>query len=333
MHKHTSIWSWLIAMAVILIGMIIVGLSVGYSSLGISDLFPTFIGNGEMSDEFILFSVRLPRVVILILAGMALAVSGSLLQTLTKNDLADPGIIGINAGAGIGITIVYLFARDQVGDFAYALPIVGFLSAIATAVLIYIFSYEKSKGIQPFRLVLVGVGFAAALSGIMIMLISSADRNDVAFISSWLAGNVWGADWPFVWALLPWLVILIPIVLFRSNSLNILGLSEQTAIGLGASMNKERIILLVIAVALAAAAVSVTGGIGFVGLMAPHIAKSLVGPKHQRFLPVALFIGAILLLVADAIGRSILTTSTIPVGIVVSIIGAPYFLYLLKKQV
>ncbi|MFB9221034.1 FecCD family ABC transporter permease [Kurthia sibirica] len=319
-------------MLLLLVSMIVIGLSVGYSSLGITQLFSTFIGNGKMSDEFILFSVRLPRVVILLLAGMALAVSGSLLQTLTKNDLADPGIIGINAGAGIGITVVYLFARDHFANFAYALPIVGFLSAIATAFLIYLFSYEKSKGIQPFRLVLVGVGFAAALSGLMIMLISSAERSDVAFISSWLAGNVWGADWPFVWALLPWLVILVPFVLYRANSLNILGLSEHTAIGLGASMNKERILLLVIAVALAAAAVSVTGGIGFVGLMAPHIAKSLVGPKHQRFLPVALLIGAILLLIADVIGRSILTTSTIPVGIVVAIIGAPYFLYLLKKQ-
>lgn len=323
---------YLIGSIVILLAMVIIGLSVGYSTLGLTDLFPTLFGFGEMSDEFVLFLIRMPRVVILVLAGMALAVSGALLQTLTKNDLADPGIIGINAGAGVGITIMYVLFKDQLSDFSYVLPVVGFLSAIITAFFIYIFSYEKGKGIQPFRLVLVGVGFAAAMSGIMIMIISSASRYDVSFIANWLAGNVWGGDWPYVWALLPWIIILIPYVFYKSNELNILGLSEQTAIGLGAALNKGRLKLLIIAVALAAVAVSVTGGIGFVGLMAPHIAKSLVGPKHQKMLPIAVLIGPVLLLVADAIGRSILQDINIPVGIIVAIIGAPYFLYLLKKQ-
>lgn len=322
---------YLLSVFIITIAMIIIGLSVGYSSLGFTQLFPTLFGYGEAGDEFILFSIRMPRVVILVLAGIALAVAGALLQTLTKNDLADPGIIGINAGAGVGITILYIFAKGELGNFSYALPIVGFLSALVTAFFIYIFSYEKGKGIQPFRLVLVGVGFAAAMSGVMIMLISSADRTEVAFISSWLAGNVWGGDWPYVWALLPWILILVPYVIFKANNLNILGLSEQTAIGLGASLNKERMILLIIAVALAAAAVSVTGGIGFIGLMAPHIAKSLVGPKHQKMLPMAILVGPILLLVADTISRSLLSDVSIPVGIIVAMIGAPYFLYLLKK--
>lgn len=309
------------------------GLSVGYSSMGFRSVIATFFGYGEVSDEFILFSIRLPRILILILAGVALAVAGAVLQTLTKNDLADPGIIGINAGAGVGITVLYLFAKGELTNFSYALPIVGFVSAIITALLIYSFSYERNRGIQPFRLILVGVGFAAALSGIMVMLISSANRSDVDFIAGWLAGNIWGADWPFVWALLPWVLLLVPFIIMRSNHLNILGLSEPMAVGLGASLNKQRMYFLLMAVGLAAAAVSVTGGIGFIGLMAPHIARSLVGPRHQRFLPMTIVIGPILLLVADAIGRSILTESSIPVGIVVAIIGAPYFLYLLKKQV
>lgn len=332
LKKQTYLLYLLIGLfAVIILGF--VGLSVGYSSMGFKEVIPTFFGYGEASEEFILFSIRLPRILILILAGIALAIAGAVLQTLTKNDLADPGIIGINAGAGIGITVLYLFAKGELLNFSYALPIVGFLSAIMTALLIYSFSYERNRGIQPFRLILVGVGFAAALSGIMIMLISSADRSDVDFIAGWLAGNVWGADWPFVFALLPWILILVPLILMRANHLNILGLSEPMAVGLGASLNKQRIYFLMMAVALAASAVSVTGGIGFIGLMAPHIARSLVGPRHQRFLPMTILIGPILLLLADAIGRSILSESTIPVGIVVAIIGAPYFLYLLKKQV
>ena len=171
-----------------------------------------------------------------------------------------------------------------------------------------------------------------ALSGLMILLISSAEREKVDFISKWLAGNIWGADWPFILALLPWLVILIPFTLYKANKLNLLGLSEPVAIGVGVAIEKERIILLLTAVALAASAVSVTGGIAFIGLMAPHIAKSLVGPRHQLFIPVALLIGGWLLLFADSVGRNVIEPNGIPAGVMVALIGAPYFMYLLMKK-
>lgn len=332
MRRTESFLPWLFSSIVLLCIMIVLGLSFGYSSVSFDRLFPILMGDGSFKENFILYDVRMPRVLVLCLAGMALAMAGSLLQSLTRNDLADPGIIGINAGAGVGITIFYLFASDSMGNFAYMLPLVGFISALLTALCIYLFAYERHQGIQPFRLVLVGVGFATALSGLMILLISSAERSSVDFIAKWLAGNVWGADWPFVLALAPWLVVCIPVVLYKANALNILALSEPTAIGLGISLKRERYYLLIIAVALAAAAVSVTGSIGFVGLMAPHIAKALVGPRHQRFVPLALFIGATLLVFADMLGRTLIETASIPVGIVVSIIGAPYFLYLLKKR-
>lgn len=184
---------------------------------------------------------------------------------------------------------------------------------------------------QPIGLVLIGVGFSTALSGAMIVIISSAERTKVDFIAKWLAGNIWGSDWPFIWALLPWLVILIPFTLYKASRLNLLGLSEPVTIGVGVSIERERIVLLLTAVALAAAAVSVTGGISFIGLMAPHIAKTLVGPRNQLFIPVAILLGGWLLLLADTIGRNIIET-TIPAGIMVSIIGAPYFIYLLLKK-
>lgn len=171
-----------------------------------------------------------------------------------------------------------------------------------------------------------------ALSGIMIVLISSAERSKVDFIAKWLAGNIWGTDWPFIWALVPWLLVLVPFTFYKANRLNILGLSEQVAIGVGISVERERILLLITAVALAASAVAVTGGIAFVGLMAPHIAKALVGPRNQLFIPVALFIGGWLLLLADTIGRNLAAPDGIPAGTMVAIIGAPYFLYLLLKK-
>lgn len=320
-------------MAVLLLLSLVAGISLGASAVGIKQLIPTLLGNGSFKDEFILFSVRMPRVIVLALAGMALALSGAILQSLTKNDLADPGIIGINAGAGFAITVFYLAVDANLANFKYQLPLVGFVGAIVTALLIYLFTFEKQKGVQPVKLVLMGVGFASALSGLMIILISSARTEDVQFISKWLAGNVWGADWPFVLALLPWLLISIPILVFKQRSMNLLALNETVAKGLGVRLNVDRIILLVVAVALAASAVSVVGSISFIGLIAPHIAKRLVGAKHQNFLFLAPLIGATILVFADTIGRIIYSEQTIPAGIVVAIIGAPYFLYLLRKTV
>jgi len=320
-----------ILLALILISSII-GMGMGYSSLSYNRLIPTLLGNGTFKEDFVLFSIRLPRMIITVLAGMALALSGSILQGITRNDLADPGIIGINSGAGVAITVFFLFFPIEAGSFVYVLPLVAFCGAILTATLIYLFSYKRNTGMQPVRLVLVGIGFSMALSGVMIVLISSAEREKVDFISKWLAGNIWGTDWPFIWAFLPWLLILIPFTLYKANRLNLLGLSESAAIGVGVAIEKERIVLLITAVALAASAVSVTGGISFIGLMAPHIAKALVGPRNQLFIPLAILIGGWLLLIADTIGRNLIEPNGIPAGIMVALIGAPYFMYLLLKK-
>ncbi|TWT13199.1 iron ABC transporter permease [Planomicrobium sp. CPCC 101079] len=310
----------------------ITSLGLGYSSLSYDRLIPAFLGKGTFKEDFVLFSVRLPRIIITLLAGMALALSGAILQGVTRNDLADPGIIGINSGAGVAIAVFFLFVPVQAGSFVYLLPIVAFAGALLTALFIYVFSYNRQTGLQPIRLVLVGIGFSMALSGIMIVLISSAEEEKVDFIANWLAGNIWGADWPFIWAILPWLVLLIPFTLYKAHRLNMLALSEPVAIGIGVSIEKERSVLLVTAVALAASAVSVTGGIAFVGLMAPHIAKALVGPRNQLFLPLAILIGGWLLLFADTVGRNLLEPSGLPAGIMVALIGAPYFMYLLLKK-
>ncbi|MFD4815982.1 FecCD family ABC transporter permease [Peribacillus butanolivorans] len=324
---------WILgALFALIIITIIIGTSLGYSNLSYDRLIPTLFGQGTFKEEFILFSVRLPRIIITLLAGMALALSGAILQGITRNDLADPGIIGINSGAGVAIAVFFLFFPIDTGSFVYMIPLVAFIGALLTACLIYVLSYKRRVGLEPVRLVLIGLGFSMALSGMTIVLISSAERSKVDFISKWLAGNIWGADWPFIWAILPWLVILIPFTLYKANRLNLLGLSEPVAIGVGVSIEKERIVLLITAVALAAAAVSVTGGIAFIGLMAPHIAKSLVGPRNQLFIPVAILIGGWLLLLADTIGRNIVEPEGIPAGIMVALIGAPYFMYLLFKK-
>lgn len=316
----------------LLVLTIVAGIGTGYSSISYDRLLPILLGNGTFKEEFVLYSIRLPRLIITLLCGMALALSGAILQGITRNDLADPGIIGINSGAGVAITVLYLFFPIDAGSFVYLIPLAAFIGALLTAVLIYLCSYSKTNGMEPVKLVLTGVGVSMALSGAMIVLISSADRTKVDFIAKWLAGNIWGTDWPFVWAVLPWLAVLIPFTLYKANRLNVLGLSEPVAVGIGVSIQRERIVLLLTAVALAASAVSVTGGITFIGLIAPHIAKALVGPRNQLFLPIAVLIGGWLLVIADTIGRNIIEPSGVPAGIMIALIGAPYFVYLLLKK-
>jgi len=267
-----------------------------------------------------------------LLAGMALAVSGAIFQDITRNDLAEPGIIGINAGAGVAIAVFFLFFPIDVGSFVYLLPVAAFIGALLTAGAIYVFSYDRNAGLNPVRLVLIGVGFAMALSGTMIVIISSAERQKVDFIAKWLAGNVWGADWPFILAILPWIVILISFIAFRAQQLNLLSLNDPSAVGVGLKIERERITLLLAAVGLAAAAVSVTGGVAFIGLLAPHLARSLIGPRNQLYLPIAILLGGWLLLLADTIGRNIALPDGIPAGIMTALIGAPYFIYILLKK-
>ncbi|MNI33127.1 Iron-uptake system permease protein FeuC [compost metagenome] len=201
-----------------------------------------------------------------------------------------------------------------------------------TATLIYVLAYKKNEGLSPTRLILVGIAVAAGISALMIVLTLKLDPQNYQFVAIWLAGSIWGTNWKFVLALLPWLLVLLPYAFYKARVLNVLNLGEQVATGLGTKVEGERVRMLAVAVGLAGSCVAVGGAIGFVGLIGPHLARRLVGPKHQFLLPASALAGALLLIVSDTIGRSILQTSEIPTGIVVAIIGAPYFLYLLAKS-
>ncbi|SFE63382.1 iron complex transport system permease protein [Bacillus sp. OV194] len=321
-----------IAAIVLLIAMFIISVAAGFASLTPAELFRTIIGQGTPRENLILFEFRLPRIFVAILAGMGLAVSGAILQSITKNPLSDPGILGINAGAGLMVVVYIMFFTVETSSSLYILPLFALAGGMATAAVIYSMSYIKGEGVEPTRLVLVGVGLAAALYGATLTLSTRLDMEDYSFMANWMAGRIWGDDWTFVLSLLPWILILIPLTMYKSNVLNMLNFHENVSMGVGVNTGRERIVLILIAVSLASASVAVSGGIAFVGLLAPHIARSLVGPRHQAFLPVAALIGSILLLTADTIGRVILDPSGIPAGIIVTIIGAPYFMYLLAKK-
>ena len=309
----------------------VISMNTGVIKLTPMEVFQTLFGQGDAQQQLILFEFRLPRIVIAVLVGMGLAVSGAILQGVSKNALADPGILGINAGAGLAVMLYISFFPTTKAAPVYLLPVLAFVGAGLTAVLIYSLSYKRHEGITPMRLILTGVAVAAGISSAMIVLTLRLSPENYQFVATWLAGSIWGSNWRFVLSLLPWLVILLPFAYAKSRVLNVLNLGELTAVGLGASIEKERRWLLAAAVGLAGASVSVSGGIGFVGLIAPHLARQLVGEKHQFLLPAAALLGGFLVLMADTIGRSILEPSEIPAGIVVAVIGAPYFLYLLAR--
>lgn len=319
-----------LSLLILLVVTCIISICLGKASLPLQRIIPTLLGYGSFKENFILYSLRLPRITITLLAGIALSLSGSILQAITHNDLADPGIMGINAGAGVGVSIFYLSFSINTTNFIYVLPLIAFISSLGTAALIYLLAYDKLTGLHPIRLVLTGVGFSLALSGTMVFIFSSVDPFQVDFIAKWMSGNIWGSDWPYVLAILPGLLFLIPYTIFKSNILNILSLNNHVATGVGLKLKSERLKLLITAVALASLAVAVTGGISFIGLMAPHIAKRLLGPRHQLNLPVTMLIGSWLLVLADTIAKNI--NVLLPTGIVVSLIGAPYFMYLLLRK-
>ncbi len=331
-HQMKRVRVTTIAAILLLIAVFIISVATGFASLTPSELFRTMMGQGTSRENLILFEFRLPRIIVAILAGMGLAVSGAILQSITKNPLSDPGILGINAGAGLMVVVYIMFFTVETTSFLYVLPLFALFGGMLTAFVIYIMSYIKGEGVEPTRLVLVGVGLAAALYGATLTLSTRLDMEDYSFMANWMAGRIWGDDWTFVLSLLPWILLLIPYTMFKSNVLNTLNLHENVSVGVGVNVSRERISFIMISVALASASVAVSGGIAFVGLMAPHIARSLVGPRHQVFLPVAALIGGILLLAADTIGRVVLDPSGIPAGIIVTIIGAPYFMYLLAKK-
>jgi iron complex transport system permease protein len=317
---------------ILLILSALTSLNAGYSRLPFLNTLHTILGQGGEKENLILFSFRLPRIILSMLVGAGLAVSGCLLQGVTHNPLADPGLLGIHAGAGLMVVMYVLFLGTQsVFDFI-TLPLLAFIGAGSAALLVYLFTYKKGEGLSPVRMVMTGIAIQAGLSALTTLLVVKLDDTQYAFVSSWQIGSIWGANWPFVFMLLPWICILIPIALGKARILDVLNLGEETAAGLGVFVYRERIKLLVMAVMLAGACVCVSGSISFIGLMAPHLARRIAGPRYRIVLPVCAALGALLVSVGDMIARVVIQPSSLPTGVVVSMIGAPYFLYLLSRR-
>ncbi len=303
----------------------------GYRSISLEELGQVITGTAPQSLAYTLVELRLPRVLTSMLVGIGLAVAGCLLQGVSRNDMADPGVLGINAGAGLLVAAFIVFAPAGILPAGVALPALAFAGSLITALIGWRLSVVRGAS-SPKRLLLIGVALATGLSSVTSLLMLRMGDGDYAFVQNWLAGSIWGATWPNVAMLAVGLGALVAIALFAARTLNVLALGEAAATGLGVNVRRASAGLLAVAVGCSGLCCAVGGGLTFVGLVCPHLARRLVGPNFRVLIPATVLVGAVLMLVADIVSRTLLMPNEIPVGIVAAVIGAPYFLYLLAKS-
>ncbi|BAQ23710.1 FecCD family ABC transporter permease [Streptococcus troglodytae] len=309
----------------------LISLSIGQVSFSVFDILDIFLGRSSDAMMMIITNIRLPRILVCLLAGGSLALSGMLLQTLTHNPLADSGILGINTGAGMVITLTISYLNIESHLVISFLPVIAMLGGCLTILLVFLIARQKNNNISPTRLIITGVGVSTMLSGTMVSIVGSVNRYKVDYIVHWLSGQISGDNWTTLMILSPLLFTLWIWTYSRSQTLNIMNLNDHTALALGLRLQKERLITLTLATSLAALSVILVGNITFIGLVAGHIARKLLGSNHFISLPSAMLIGMLILLSADTIGRVFLIGTGIPTGLIVSILGAPYFLYLMTR--
>ncbi|AFY71452.1 ABC-type transporter, integral membrane subunit [Thalassoporum mexicanum PCC 7367] len=316
----------ILGLGLCIIATVLISISQGEYAIPILDTAKVILGLETSNPDyvFVVNTLRLPRTITACLVGMALAIAGTITQSITRNPLAAPGIIGVNAGASLAaVSVIILFPSLPVA----VLPIAAFGGAAIVAVAIYLLAWDG--GTSPVRLVLVGIGFSFVAGALTNLMTTFGNINSVSQALVWLAGSVYGRSWAQVYAMLPWLVVFGLIALLMTRELNNLHLGDDMAIGLGSRLEVHRGLLLLSGLALAGSAVATAGNIGFVGLMAPHLARRLVGASHQSLLPIAALLGCLLVAVADLLARLAFAPIELPCGIITAAVGAPYFVYLL----
>lgn len=277
-------------------------------------------------DNFILNEYRIPRTLLGLIIGCSLAISGAVIQGVVRNPIASPDVIGISKGASLAaVIIIMLFPSAPLA----VLPIGSFFGAlIISLILSFLISKFDVKGSN---LALIGLAIGAICTAIVQFLLirNPMDANNALV---WLTGSLYGHNISNFLSIVPWFVITLPIILILSHQLDILGLGDNVALALGARVKLLKMVLLILSVMLAGASIAVVGGISFLGLISPHIARQLVGHKNMHVVIMSGFIGAILLTFGDGLARGIHPPLDIPVGVIIAIIGAPYFLFLLRKM-
>ncbi|MCG1009782.1 iron ABC transporter permease [Salinicoccus sp. ID82-1] len=314
----------------LLVAILVTHLFTGTFSLTWTDLLNILTNQASADVRLVLFEFRMPRILVVLVCGAALALSGLILQVISKNPLADPGIIGVNAGSGFGVVLFITFISGSMSQHLYALPLMSFVGGLLTVLIIFFLSFIGGA-FKSNIFILIGIATAMGVTGFVYVFTSVFDETQMEMLNRYFAGNIWGDRWPFVYISVPYILIISLFVFFRIREMGMLNLDDEMLTGFGMNVNKEKIILIVLSAMLSSLAVSVCGAISFIGLIAPHISRMLFGQNMKILFFSSLLIGSVLLTAADLLGKLILAPAIIPTGIVVALIGGPYFLWLLMR--
>ncbi|GAA2794001.1 iron ABC transporter permease [Kribbella solani] len=324
-RSRRTFWLVTIALVVLLVVALVGAMLTGDAFLRTGDLVNWISGRSGRAITYVL-DQRIPRVLSAILCGAALAIAGTTVQAVCRNPLAEPGILGITGGAGVGaVTILILVPSASI----WLLSGTAAVAALLTFGLVYVASWRG--GLSSDRLVLIGVGVSSAATAITTLLIVATDPWNLSLAMTWLSGSTYGRTLPQIVPVTIALAVLTPLIVHVRRELDLLALDDDVPRILGVRLERTRLVMLLAAALLTAAAVSAIGVVGFVGLVAPHAARALVGGRHARILPVAALLGAVLVSLADSLGRTLLAPAQIPAGLLTALIGAPYFVYLLWR--
>ena len=308
----------------VLLLAVLIGISCGIADLSWQELKDGLFLGVQSENYRIVYLIRMPRVFCGILAGTNLALAGCILQGILRNPLADPGIIGVTAGAGLFAMVIMIILPE----ITNLVPIAAFVGAMVAVAIVFALSWQR--GVQPLRMILAGVAVAAFFGGAQTaLMVFYSDR--IQSTINWMAGGFQGASWSHVSMILPYTLLGLAAVFFISRWLKALQLGEDTARSIGLPVEKIRFVLLILAALLAASAVSVAGMLGFVGLVIPHMVRLVTGSDFDYLLPCSAIWGAAFVSMTDSAARLALAPVEVPVGVFMSFFGAPFFLYLLKK--
>ena len=315
----------LLSFLVLVVAAFIIGNMLGSMKISASQILNAVFKNDGSTAHLVILNIRLPRMLTAAMVGINLALAGAILQGVMGNPLADPGIIGISSGAGlVGIVILILFPQ-----FNFLVPIGAFIGALGAAIIIYVLAWKG--GIQPMRIILAGVAVSAFLgAGISALMVFYSDRVHGAL--TFMNGSLSARSWPEVYTILPYTACGTILTLVFSQRLNILVLGDDTARGLGLNVEATRLGLTALAALLAASAVSVVGLLGFVGLIIPHAVRLMIGNNYKLLFPGSALLGAAVVMFSDTFARTAFSPTEIPVGVVMAVLGAPFFLYLLRRD-
>ncbi|PFP30059.1 iron ABC transporter permease [Bacillus sp. AFS073361] len=318
----------------LIITFLVFAVSTGSGEMRINPLtvVSVLFGGGPEMEKLIITSFRLPRIIVALMVGISLAVAGGILQGMIRNPLASPDVLGITGGAAAAVVSFLAMFSDKNHSLTVSiawLPLAAFIGATVVGFLVYFLAWKN--GVSPIRLVLIGIGISALTQAITTLTMVMGPIYQASQANIWITGTVYGSNWKNVTILVPWTVIFVIIALALARTINIQELGDEVATGLGGKVQKHRFLLLMISTALIGGSVAFAGGIGFVGLMAPHMARRLVGSSFGALLPASALIGGILVMVADLIGRTLFSPLEVPAGVFTAGIGAPYFIYLLFK--